>query len=540
MGSSEKVDASAVLMQYDANCLREVMDDVARQAAEANAEAKEGDMPKVRRSRSSKQEAKKQDVELPLASEAWNAFAKPPVPTFPLEALPQTLSAYAQERATASGADVSAFAMASLAIPSGVIDHRVRLKPKRFHDDLLIPPVLWTLLVAPPSSRKTAIMGAAHHAIDRLDGRDLEDYLATKDAEETLAKAEGRDPETIPQPRHRVITDATSERVCALLSRQDCGAILIRDELSGWIGAMDKYGGGGKGAAQDRSIWTRAFDGGPYTQERVGGDRRVRNLSVSVIGSIQPDRLREMGNLESDGLLQRFLPVVMSEAQPYRDEERDLSVERAFTGLIDRLDKVRPETFLLTDEGRRRFEAFDADMIKAGRITEPSLAFGGFLAKLPRTFGAIALILHLVDVVEGRALHVEAVPDQALANAERIIREFIIPHGEIFYDLQSGGRALSRARQIATAIIKHKDPVITLRDLTRATRAMGDDREDALKRLYLFEARGWLTPVERGPYNTSWYITPGLAERFAAEHEAEMRLHAEIHERIVRGKGGRS
>lgn len=539
MGDSRKVDASAVLMQDGHDSLQAILDAAARSAADANAKARGSGKPKRKKSLPN-ENRDEQDVELPLASEAWNAFAKPPVPTFPLEALPQTLSGYAQERATASGADVSAFAMASLAILSGVVDHRVRLKPKRFHDDLLIPPVLWTLLVAPPSSRKTAIMSAAHKAIDRLDGRDLEAYLAARDAEEMLAKAEDRDPETIPQPRHRVITDATSERVCDLLSRQDCGAILIRDELSGWIGAMDKYGGGGKGAAQDRSIWTRAFDGGPYTQERVGGDRRVRNLSVSVIGSIQPDRLREMGNLDSDGLLQRFLPVVMGEAQPYRDEERDLSVERAFTELIDSLDKVQPGTYLLANEGRKRFEAFDADMIKAGRTTEPSPAFGAFLAKLPRTLGAIALILHLVDVIEGRALHIEDVSDQALANAEKIVREFIIPHGEIFYDLQSGGRALNRARQIATAIIKHKDPVITLRDLTRATRAMGDDREDALKRLYPFEAGGWLTPVERGPYNTSWYVTPGLSERFAAEHEAEMRLHAEIRERINRRKGVRS
>ncbi|GEO18459.1 DUF3987 domain-containing protein [Microvirga aerophila] len=538
MASNGKVDASAVLEQYGHDCLREIMDDATRSAANARAKVKGADKPKAKSSPAQKQRGKEQDVELPTAAEAWNAFDRPPVPTFPLDALPQTLRAFAEEKAMASGADVSAFAMASLALLSGVIDHRVRLKPKRYHDDLLIPPVLWTLLLAPPSSRKTAIMRTAYDAIDRLDGRDLEAYLAAKEAEEELAKLEERPVETIPQPRHRIITDATSERVCALLSRQDCGAILIRDELSGWIGAMDKYGGGGKGAAQDRSIWTRAFDGGPYTQQRVSGDRRVRNLSVAVIGSIQPDRLREMGNLDSDGLLQRFLPVVMGEAQPYRDEERDLRVERAFTDLINRLDGMEPGMFLLTDESRARFEAFDADMIKAGRITEPSPAFGGFLAKLPRTLGALALILHLVDVVEGRALGIEDVSDHAVANAERIVREFVIPHGTAFYDLQNGGQALSRVRQIATAIIRHNGPTITLRSLTRITRGLRDGREDALKQLFVFEAGGWLTPVERGPYNTEWFVTPGLGERFAAEHEAEVRLQAEIRERIMRGRRG--
>ncbi|MBO1904030.1 DUF3987 domain-containing protein [Microvirga sp. 3-52] len=477
---------------------------------------------------------------LPSTTDAWNAFARPAVPSFPLDALPLTLRAFAEERAVASGADINAYAMAVLTMLAGVVDHRVVLKPKRYHDDLLISPVLWTLIVAPPSARKTAIMRDAHRAIDRLDERDIGAYQVAVAEEEERAKAEERKPEKVPPPRHRILTDATSERLCDLLSHQDSGAILIRDELAGWIGAMDKYGGGGRGAAQDRSIWVRAFDGGPYTQHRLtAGDRRVRNLSVAVIGSIQPERLAEMGRLDTDGLLQRFLPVMMGDAQPYRDDERDIGVERALTALIDRLDLVRPGTFLLSDEGRTHFARFTDDMTKAGRITDPSPAFGSFLAKLPRTLGAIALILHLVDIAEGRCGVTDDVSDQALAAAERIVREFLIPHGAAFYDLQTGGQAHSRARQIATAIIKHKGPIIQLRDLMRATRALkGMTREDALKQLFSFEAGGWLTPVERGPYNTAWHITPNLKERFAAEHEAEVRLQAEIRSRIIGASHG--
>jgi hypothetical protein len=473
-------------------------------------------------------------VELPSAADAWNAFDKPRVPSFPLDALPHTLRAYAEERATASGADINAYAMGCIATLSGVIDHRVLLKPKRYHDDFLISVLLWILLTAPPSARKTAVMRDAGKAIGRLDHRDLKAYLDAKAAEVELAQDENRKPESIPPPRNRILADTTGERLCDLLSHQDCGAILIRDELAGWIGAMDKYGGGARGAAQDRSIWLQAFDGGPYRQHRVGGDRLVSNLSVAVIGAIQPERLVEMGRLDSDGLLQRFLPVMMGEAQPYRDEERDLTVERALTTLIDTLDGMPPATFLLTDKGRARFSAFTDSMTKAGRITDPSPAFGAFLAKLPRALGAIALILHLVDVAEKRANLTDEVSDQALENAERIVREFLIPHGEAFYDLQTGGQALSRARQIATAIIRHNGPTITLRDLTRATRGLRGTREESLKQLYPFEAGGWLTPVERGPYNTAWHVTPGLGERFAAEHEAEVRFQAEIRARITR------
>ena len=110
----------------------------------------------------------------------------------------------------------------------------------------------------------------------------------------------------------------------------------------------------------------------------------------------------------------------------------------------------------------------------------------------------------------------------------------MIPHALAFYDLQTGGQALSRTRQIATAIIKHEGPTIALRDLMRGHASpQGMTREEVLKLLFPFEAGGWLTPVERGPWNTDWHVTPGLRERFAAEHGAEVRLQAEIRARIT-------
>ena len=44
----------------------------------------------------------------------------------------------------------------------------------------------------------------------------------------------------------------------------------------------------------------------------------------------KPERLAEMGRLDTDGLIQRFLPVMMDEARPYRDEPRDDRIEDRF------------------------------------------------------------------------------------------------------------------------------------------------------------------------------------------------------------------
>jgi hypothetical protein len=116
------------------------------------------------------------------------------------------------------------------------------------------------------------------------------------------------------------------------------------------------------------------------------------------------------------------------------------------------------------------------------------------------------------------------------------VRDFVIPHAEAFYDAQTGGQAFSRTRQIAAALIKHEAPIITVRDLFRATRALRVEQEEVRTRLFPFEGGGWLTPVERGPWNTAWHVTPGLRERFAAEHEAEVHLQAEIRARITGGR----
>ena len=82
---------------------------------------------------------------------------------------------------------------------------------------------------------------------------------------------------------------------------------------------MEKYGNQ-RASAADRAFYLQSFDGGPYTVDRLGrGEVRIRNLSVSFIGGIQPARLAELHGLTSDGLLQRFIPVLVGPAKFPRD-----------------------------------------------------------------------------------------------------------------------------------------------------------------------------------------------------------------------------
>jgi hypothetical protein len=117
--------------------------------------------------------------------------------------------------------------------------------------------------------------------------------------------------------------------------------LCLQDELSGWFGAMDKYTGA-RGAAKDRGFWLQAFNGGEYTINRIGrGAGVIPNLSVSVLGGIQPDPMRKLAaDTVDDGLLQRLFPIILSPAVLGLDE-RIPDVVAEYDRLIEALVEIK-------------------------------------------------------------------------------------------------------------------------------------------------------------------------------------------------------
>lgn len=84
--------------------------------------------------------------------------------------------------------------------------------------------------------------------------------------------------------------------------------IHIRDEFSGWISKISK-----EEYQQDRSFYIECFDGnGKYTFDRIGrGHLYIENLSLSLLGGIQPSRIKPVikdaiSGTGNDGLIQRL------------------------------------------------------------------------------------------------------------------------------------------------------------------------------------------------------------------------------------------
>jgi hypothetical protein len=64
---------------------------------------------------------------------------------------------------------------------------------------------------------------------------------------------------TTPKPKYKRIRieDATPEKLQMIMEHSVEGLLMVRDELGGWFGGMDKYSGGGGAGSYDRGFWLK-------------------------------------------------------------------------------------------------------------------------------------------------------------------------------------------------------------------------------------------------------------------------------------------
>ena len=131
---------------------------------------------------------------------------------------------------------------------------------------------------------------------------------------------EARELREAPRTERRYLThDATVEKLGELLRDNPRGMLLLRDELAGWLRALDKPGREG-----DREFFLEAWNGtGSYTSDRIGrGTIHIPALTLSLFGGIQPGKLQPLlssaveGGIGDDGLIQRLQVTVWPDRLP--------------------------------------------------------------------------------------------------------------------------------------------------------------------------------------------------------------------------------
>jgi Protein of unknown function (DUF3987) len=446
------------------------------------------------------------------------------VPAFPFDILPPVVRDYVAEQSTIIGCDSSGLAMAVLGTFSGALHHRFALKMLR-HGNWQERPRLWILLVADASKRKTPILLTATRPLVHYETHlrvkyehDLRDYKQDKTEGDHASKL--KEPE--PPPRF-VVWDTTVEKLGELMVRSEKGLLVKSDEISGWLGSMERYHN--SASRSDRAFWLSAYDGGPHSVDRIKrGELFIKNLSVSVLGCIQPARLAEMQGLTSDGLLQRFLPVMMGEPSFPQDRPCD---DNEYNQLVRDLIFAKPARLIMTDDalviiGDLRQRLFNLEQASSGLAA----GFQSFVGKLHGITGALALILHMAQDPQAGAT--QPIDEGTAVNVRRLVLDFMLPHAYEFY---TGGESQDseRLRHIASWILTSGKKRILASDLTTSVRdCRGLTLFEVNERVSPLVAAGWLQPETLAPICRAWAVAPEVHKQLAERAKTEEARKAAI------------
>jgi hypothetical protein len=459
----------------------------------------------------------------------WQAFMPPP---FPFAVLPSSVQDFIGAQSEVMGCDPSALAMSAMTVFSNAIDHRVQLKMMR-NGTWLQSPRLWTALIGGVSKKKTPIFNKVTTPLESYRATLRMKYEADlRDWELSKAEKTDDDSSELPEPDlppRFVIWDSTVEKIGELLARNGAqrGLLIKSDELSGWLASMERYSN--NAGRSDRAFWLKAYDGGPYTVDRIRrGELFIRNLSVSLLGGIQPERLTELKvrKLASNGLLQRFVPLIMAESKLVEDRECD---DEAYDRLVFKLIAVEPITLLMIDDAVAAMRDIYKRLFEVGQAAAAlGSGFRSFIGKLDGISGALTIILHLLnaDPEPARAATMDVTP-ATIAQTRQLI-DYILQHGLEFY---TGGDSeiADQVRTIASWILTSGKTRIVASDLTtNVWSCRGLTMEQLNGCISPLIAFGGLIPANKVPPHRAWATAPGLHEQFAERAKSKAARKARI------------
>lgn len=361
----------------------------------------------------------------------------PPVPSFNPEMLPEELRSYVLDVAQRIQCPPEYCAVSALALLSGLIGHKVRMRPKQ-HDDWEIVIVLWAVLVGDPSAMKTPAIKAMRFPIDGIEAdarhehekaakahkEELELFDVAKAAVKKKAKDQAAKGDmdaakatlgsvsepTPPAPAERLIlNDATVEKAGELMNQFDHHLTILRDELAGLLAKLQQ-----EENASERAFYLECFNGDSrFTYDRIGrGTIAIERCALNIIGGIQPSKLapivRGAKGTVNDGLIQRFQLAVWPDAKPswkWIDRKPDPKAKERFSQVFYRLhsldlgvdDDGQPPSWRFTPDAQELFIEWMTEINMECRSGNLSPLMAEHLLKMPKTVGSLALLFAVID-----------------------------------------------------------------------------------------------------------------------------------------------
>jgi hypothetical protein len=477
---------------------------------------------KRRREEDAKAEAQPVDL--------WKRFDPP---AFPTGLLPDIIERFAIGRAAQMGVDPGGLAMAALAACATVIRDPIKVRVKEYeewHESAR----LWVMLVGDPSFKKSPMMKAATRQIKRIDGQLFHQaQKALADWQEN-GGAKGGSPKP-PQPRLRM-EDVTMEAAQGICADSPNGVLCLQDELSAFFGGIEKYSGG-RGSAKDRGFWLQAYGGGEYSYERVGRGRQIIEcVSVSMLGGVQPDPIRRIvAEASDDGLIQRFLPIILRPSEVGTDAPAG-EVQGKYDTMIQDLYELSyrgpaggiMEGSLQFTEGARRIRE-QLEVKHHGQVQHMegvNKKLASHIGKFDGLFPRLCVIWHCVehvtgtDKAEGLPLYITETTAHRVA---QFLHSYIMRHSLAFYATTIGmSEDQDQLCEVAGYILAKRLDELSMRTLGRGSRTMRRmTREEGARIFEQLEAFGWIDQINKRGDAPAWKVNPEVHTLFAAKAEEE-------------------
>lgn len=374
-----------------------------------------------------------------------------PVLDFEADMLPESIQSYVLNHALrVNNAPVDYAALSVMVAAGTLVAGSVEIQPKMLDTEWTLAPNLFSMIIGDPSFQKTPMLKCGLILVDFVqeelfdkvnqvnsyfhklqekkysseinkisdEAEALMESGEIKQAQQILKKINELDePDHI--IREAIINDATIESILMSLRTNPHGSLIFRDELSGWLKALDAR-------ESERSLYLEAFDASksPYIQKRVSRDDiKIPRLILSVMGGIQPSVVMPLiassnhsGN-ENDGLLERLLQfsVYPNKSNSYfvdkaPDYDEISKVQSVFLKLAELTQQKEILRFKLSDTAQQTWSKWSAELIERTQGADVSLQ--SYYGKNHATCAKIALILHLIDEAANSAGQQEFIPQQ--------------------------------------------------------------------------------------------------------------------------------
>lgn len=484
--------------------------------------------------------------------EPMDVFGDASTPPVQPEWLPPGVAEYATDQARLMGVPTEMVAMGCLGAIATALHDDFVIIPKPNEPKWRERACLWIMLIAPPGSKKSSAikrpMGPLRSLNDSMVAKfaaEMGEYgpaerefaIRQRDQIKRAAKGEGFEEKLTPpeKPKAQMIyvRDATTEALGDLLIDNPRGLTYLHDELALWFGQFDAYRN--KGASKDRPYALQAFDGGPASFNRIGrGHVMVPNWSYSVIGTIQPDKIREIArDSPDDGLFQRFLTVEVGRAELGADHDHieNAQATREYNDTIEGLFRTKPgadPVVQMSAEAVAEYREFDTWVERMVRNDAMSPMLVGHISKWKAYWPRLALVYHAWGCVRtGRHPTSLSVSGRTAGRVTAFLKRFILPQSIRFYQstLGEANPVTNLVRSIAALVLAKPQQVFTTRDMHRGSNAWQLATEWQRKAaLTSLRDGGWLRESSTG----AWVVNPLVRVRFGERAVAEVERRANV------------